>query len=470
MKKRILVTVLALVMCFGNCISAYSEEETVSEKSLITVETNEIQNWPAGPTLNARAAFLVEANTGVVLYAKNIHEHLYPASTTKMITALLAAENCQMDETVKFSHDAVFSLEPGSSNIGIDPGQAMPMEECLYGLMVGSANEVANAVAEHVGGDMDSFVQMMNDKVESLGLKDTHFTNANGLHDEEHYTSAFDLAMIANEFFHNEYLAKIGNTATYHFEATASQPDDFYVKNKHKLISGEIPYTGIKGGKTGYTDAAGETLVTCAEQNGMMLICVILDEESPDQFYDTVKLFDYGFSNFEIANIAENETQYSIKSNNFFPSDVDILGTSGQIIELCEDNYVILPKNITFDDMETNLSYQTQSADDIAYIEYSYHGAYLGYGTLKAVENKVELSAFEVEGAINEKEEEIEEEDNITFVNVVNIAYWILIVAGALIVIAQIQSVIVNYNVFENIKQKRSDRSRRRRNRGSLKF
>ena len=287
-------------------------EDTLSEteeRKLLPIESNQIENWPAGPAIGAQSAILLEANTGVVLYAKNINERLYPASTTKLMTCLIAAEECQLDEMISFSHDAVFSLEPGSSNIGIDEGQSMPFEECLYGILVASANEVANAVAEHVAGSREAFAEMMNDKAKELGCKNTHFVNAHGLFNERHYTSAYDLALIAKAFFQNELLAKIGNTASHHFQATDTQPDDFFERNKHQLITGDIPYEGIKGGKTGYTDEARQTLVTCAEQNGMKLICVILKEESPEQFYDTVKLFDYGFTNFSAVNVAGNETK-----------------------------------------------------------------------------------------------------------------------------------------------------------------
>ena len=313
------------------------------ERKLLPVESNRIENWPAGPAIGAQSAILLEANTGVVLYAKNIDEKLYPASTTKLMTCLIAAENSQLDEMVTFSHDAVFNLEPGSSNIGIDEGQSMPMEECLYGILVASANEVANAVAEHIAGSQDAFAEMMNKKAAELGCKNSHFMNAHGLYDEDHYVSAYDLALIAKAFFQNELLAKIGNTAFHHFIATSTQPDDFIWRNKHELVTGNIPYEGIKGGKTGYTDEARQTLVTCAEQNGMKLICVILKEESPEQFYDTVKLFDYGFTNFTVANVAENETRYSIQNSNFFNTSSDIFGNSSPILSLNQDSYLIMP-------------------------------------------------------------------------------------------------------------------------------
>lgn len=287
------------------------------ERKSLTVQTNQIENWPVGPAIGAQSAILLEANTSVILYAKNIDEKLYPASTTKLMTCLLAAENCKMDEVVTFSHDAVFSIETGSSNIGIDENEAMPMEECLYGILVASANEVANAVAEHVAGSMDAFTDMMNERAKQLGCKNTHFANAHGLHDDNHYTSAYDLALIAQAFFQNEHLSKIGNTASHHFEATDTQPDDFIERNKHSLITGEIPCEGVKGGKTGFTSLARQTLVTCAEKNGMKLICVVMKEESPEQFYDTTKLFEYGFSNFSVVNVKENETNYSVQNSNF---------------------------------------------------------------------------------------------------------------------------------------------------------
>lgn len=252
-----------------------AQAEQLARESL-PIQSNETENWPEGPETGAQGAILLEANTGVILYAKNIHEKLYPASTTKLMTCLLAVENCSLDEIVTFSHDAVFSIEYGSSNIGIDEGQSMSMEECLYGILVASANEVANAVAEHVAGSQEAFAEMMNEKAAELGCQDTHFVNPHGLFDEDHYTSAYDLALIAQAFFQNELLSKIGNTTSYHFVATADQPDDFVVRNKHQLITGDIAYDGIKGGKTGYTDEARQTLVTCAERNGMKLICVVM--------------------------------------------------------------------------------------------------------------------------------------------------------------------------------------------------
>lgn len=362
------------------------------------------------------------------------------------MTCLIAAENSQLDEMVTFSHDAVFNLEPGSSNIGIDEGQSMPMEECLYGILVASANEVANAVAEHIAGSQDAFAEMMNKKAAELGCKNSHFMNAHGLYDEDHYVSAYDLALIAKAFFQNELLAKIGNTAFHHFIATSTQPDDFIWRNKHELVTGNIPYEGIKGGKTGYTDEARQTLVTCAEQNGMKLICVILKEESPEQFYDTVKLFDYGFTNFTVANVAENETRYSIQNSNFFNTSSDIFGNSSPILSLNQDSYLIMPKNASFSELDSEISYNTTNEQEVAMIQYYYHGAYMGTATLDlASTSHISYEFTENNDAVIDAEEQ-----NVIVINIKLILIGILVTTAIIIAIIIIRSIIRSYNFLDN--------------------
>ena len=171
------------------------------------VDSNSIAGWPKGPENGTESAVLMEADTGALLYSKNIDEPLYPASTTKIMTALLVVENCQMDEIVTFSDEAIDNTEWGSSRIGIKKGEQLTVEQCLYGLLLGSANEVAYGLAEHVGGDLETFVGMMNDKAAALGCTNTHFANASGLPDPDHYVSALDLATIARAFFQMKHSA-----------------------------------------------------------------------------------------------------------------------------------------------------------------------------------------------------------------------------------------------------------------------
>lgn len=180
-------------------------------------------------------------------------------------------------------------------------------------------------------------------------------------------------------------LCKIGNTPRYHFEPTNTQPDDFYLNNKHKLINGEIPYNGILGGKTGYTDNARQTLVTCAEQNGMRLVCIVFKEESPAQFTDTEELFNYGFHNFQVMNISENEDRYNIEATGFLQIGDDIFGSSKPILSIDTDSYVIVPNVVSFSDLDSEIDYSISDENQVAQIRYSYHDMYVGSAYLNLV-------------------------------------------------------------------------------------
>lgn len=469
-KKKLKILALSLYIfsyAFLNCTAplhaASLEEltEAMEDRKSLPVESNEIENWPKGPYIGAEAAIVMEANTGIILYSKNIHEQLYPASTTKILTCLIAAETSSLDEMVTFSQNAVFSIPRGSSNMGMDVGQALTMEEALYGILVGSANETANAVAEHIGGSIEGFADMMNERAKELGCTDSHFANPNGLHDDNHYTSAYDLATIARAFFQNELLTKISNTPTRHFEPTDTQPDDFILRTHHRLVTGEFVYEGIVGGKTGYTDKARQTLVTCAEQNGMKLICVVMKEESPNQFTDTMDLLNYGFSNFEIVNVSENETKYNIDNADFFQTENDIFGNSKPILSLNKDSYLILPKTVPFEDVQSTISYEVEDENQIALIDYSYNGVYVGSASIDVA---TDTSSYDfdtpAEPVILPEEEE---EENIIFINVKKVLLCVLAGAGILILIFIIKSFIQNYSFAGRRRYKERYNNRRNR-------
>ncbi len=385
---RVLALTLALLLIGAPVTSLQSYAVDYQEQALLQkelpIQSNETPQWPHGPEITAEAAIVMEANTGTILYAKNIHEELYPASTTKIMTCLLAVENASLSDEVKFSNEAVFSIPRDGSNIGMDVGQSITLEQALYGIMVGSANEVANAVGELVGGTIDGFVAMMNDRAKELGCTNTHFANTNGLQDENHYTSVYDLALISKAFFSNELLCKVGNTPRYHFTPTATQPDDFYLNNKHKLITGEIAYEGILGGKTGFTELARETLVTCAERDSLKLICIVFKDESPTQFSDTVTLFDYGFNNFQSVNVKDEELRYMPDDSLFFESDNDVFGKSGTILKLDRDSRIIIPKTSSVKDTGYEFAYdlseeeKSKHPDAIARVDYNFHGVPVG--------------------------------------------------------------------------------------------
>lgn len=387
---KILTALLAASMAFSMPLTALADEndlpdyeEMADARKLLPIQSNSVPGWPQGPEVSAQSAILIEANTGAILYAKNIDERLYPASTTKILTCTLAMENCDLDEMVTFSREAVNSVPWDGSKIGMDAGQALTMDQALDAILIGSANEVANAVAEHVGGSMDGFVDMMNARVKELGLTNTHFVNANGLYDDNHYTTAYDLAIIARDFFSYELLCKKARTPSVDFVPTDTQPDEFTINSKNMLLEGKkYEYEYLVGSKTGYTDKARQTLVSCAKKDGMELICVILMDESPRQFQDTVTLFDYGFNNFSIVNIGNNELSFSMDNPGFFDTGTDIFGESKQILMLNEDAFVILPNDATFNDLTMNVIYDTDNVNAVAKAEYKFDSVTVGYADI----------------------------------------------------------------------------------------
>ncbi|MBQ8947280.1 MAG: D-alanyl-D-alanine carboxypeptidase [Lachnospiraceae bacterium] len=439
-------------------------EANAEERKLLPIQTNEVPGWPAGPEIGAEAAILMDSATGTILYAKNIDEELFPASTTKLMTCLIAMERGDLNDIVEFSYEAVHSVPSDGSTIGMDAGEALDLEEALYGIMVGSANEVANAVAEHIAGSIDAFVELMNDRAAELGCEHTHFVNTNGYHDDDHYTSARDLALIAREFFSNEMLSRIANTPRYHFEPTATQPDDFYLKNKHALINGEIEYEGICGGKTGFTGDARQTLVTCCEQKGMKLICVVLMEETPDQFLDTETLFNYGYSNFSSINVADNETRFTPHESSFFKMGTDIFGNSRPFLSLDPDSRIVVPNNVEFNLLDTEVVYDVEDA--VARVVYSYGGIELGSALVRTVQNTGHK--FEFEHVSPEEIEEsgsgisIEQNDRTIFLNVRII---VLIVTLATITLALI-IVFINVSREYHFSRKKQGKNRKRKRRG----
>ena len=454
--NRILVLLLGFSLVLSVPMTAYAATDykaLAEQRKNLPIESNSYENWPDGPAISAQSAIVMDVDSGTVLYAKNIHEMLYPASTTKILTCLLAVENATMDENVEFSYDAVFGVPRDGSNMGIDVGEILPMEDCLYGILVGSANEVAAAVGEHVGGDTETFLQMMNDRAKELGCKNTNFMNANGLHDDNHYTTAYDLALIARAFFSNDYLANIANTPRVHFEPTATQPDDFYLNNKNKLVSGEIKYEYYMGGKTGYTSDARQTLVSCAEKDGMRLVCVVMKEETPDQFNDTVTLFNYGFSNFKKVKVSEVETKYTIENTGFFNSGQDVFGNSKSILQLDEDACIVIPATAEFADVKSTINYDNLTNNQVATITYTYNDIFVGNISVNIAEN---TEVYDFDSA------SVSANNNVAIVNVKNVVTWIIGIAVILSALFFISRYINQYHFGG--KKGRMAKKRRRRN------
>ena len=248
------------------------------------------------PQIASEGAALYNATTGQFLYEKNANQQFYPASITKFMTALLVLENSSQDDVVVFSDSATGNLESGAVNLELTKGDRVKVRDCLYGLMLKSANEVANGLAEHVSGSVSAFAQKMNRRARQLGCTNTNFVNPNGLNNANHVTTPHDMALIAKACFDRADFRALDQTTSYHFPATQKRPNGTDITMGHRMIApgGSDYYPGILGGKTGYTSAAGNTLVTCAERNGVRLIAVVMKSKRT-QYADTRALLDYGF-------------------------------------------------------------------------------------------------------------------------------------------------------------------------------
>ena len=265
------------------------------------ISTNQIQGWPAGPDITSDTGILMDADTGVVLYNKGGDEQRYPASITKIMTLLVAVENSTMDEKVTFTETGVRNVTADSSNIGTKVGEVLTMEDCLHALIIQSANDVAAQIAEHIGGTEQAFIDMMNQRASEIGCTNTHFANSSGLPDENHYSSAKDMALIFREGLKNKDFRSVIGDADYTIQPTNMTSDKRVMHTHHPMFAPEsdIYYPGCIGGKTGFTNLAAHTLVTAVEQNGTTYIAVVMHGvELSTCCLDSKALFDYGFGNF----------------------------------------------------------------------------------------------------------------------------------------------------------------------------
>ena len=257
--------------------------------------------------IDAPAAVLMDVNTGIVIFDKNMHDRHYPASMTKVMTALLVLEHFHdnLDARVPFSREAVFSIPRTSSHIAMNDNETLSVREALYAIMLASANEVSNALAELVGGTMEDFAIMMTARAIELGALNTNFVNAHGLHDPEHFSTPFDMALIMREALRFPVFQDIISTEFTEIEPTERQPEPRPLLNtNHMVLSASSHYDpNIVGGKTGFTDEARHTLVSYGRMRNMGLVSVVMRQERTLTFIDTTALMNFGFENFENVSV-----------------------------------------------------------------------------------------------------------------------------------------------------------------------
>lgn len=328
-------------------------------------------------SLESEAALIMESSTGKVIYEKNGYQKRYPASTTKILTAILAIEHCNLDETATASEFAITSIPSGYTTANIQIGETLSIHDLLYVLMLQSANESAVILAEHVSGSQEAFSDLMNQKAAELGCKNSHFVNPNGIHNKDHYSTAYDLALITNYAMQNETFREIVQTTSFTLPATSAYPAESRTfMNTNNLIipdyrdkSDNYYYEYATGVKTGYTSEAKNCLVSTAEKNGIQYVSVVLgasisytDNGSVSHRYvDTISLFNYAFDNFSFRKLkSENNNIKTIEIENAKKDSkkLDLLIASDitALVSIDNKNTEIEPEIILNEDLKAPIS------------------------------------------------------------------------------------------------------------------
>jgi len=363
MIKKIIAYLLLFSVFFLNSYKAYAE-----------------------PSLLCDSAILIDSSTGTVLAGKNPDKKMYPASLTKIMTAILALEMGRLSDVIKVDDDTPHEIF--GSHIALDSGEILTLKDMLYALMLPSANDAALAIAKHYGGSEKEFVRLMNEKAKELGALNTNFVNPHGLHDPNHYTTAADLAVITRYAMKNEDFRKIVQTKKYEIQPTNKKNEARYFTNLNKLIyntgQNQIYIDGVyisplyeyaTGVKTGYTPEAGNTLVASAEKNGTELIAVAMNGVSLEMYQDAHNLFNFGFNEYKVKTlITKNTFVKNIKIEN---------GDSREISAITESDFATIVKTSSTKKIESKVTINDLvlplSKDDIVgKIEYLMDGKVIG--------------------------------------------------------------------------------------------
>ena len=320
-----------------------------------TIQAFARPDWPSDTGIEAEAGAVMDVDTGTMLFGQNSHVEYYPASITKILTALVVLEHADLTDTVTYSDKAMNSVEADSGNkLSLVAGDTMTVEDCLYALLLASVNQAANALAEHVAGSIPDFVDMMNAKIAELGCTESHFANPSGLNNDDQVVTAFDMTKIAAAAYSNPKLLEISSAKSWKVGATTNNPDGVSVRNEHRLViteDTESPYycPEAVAGKTGYLLKAGNTLVTYGEKDGRRVVSVILKGSPRQYFVDGKNLLQFGLNRFQNVDIAENETRYVTGDD-----QVDVNGTSYAPSDLAVQagKKITLPKDASFADAE----------------------------------------------------------------------------------------------------------------------
>lgn len=470
--KNKIISFMLVFMIFTSILSPYCSNDAFANPDSST-------GWPTYPEIFAEAAVLIDASTGCVIYDKNCHQKMYPASITKILTTLLAIENGNLNDMVHYYHYDV-NMEAGAAGIARKEGEELSLKDTLYAIMLASANECANAAGEYVARKSDAyanqitelknaaqtydeskvaisvFADIMNERAKQAGALGTHFANPNGLFDENHYTTPYDMAMIERQAIKNPEFLKLEENTTYDIPAT-NMNEPITISQRHRMFykTNANYYEGVFSGKTGYTDQSGSTLVTCAKRNNLTLISVVMKSDGEHVYSDTKSLLDYGFQNFYTSSLSSSDTTFHFGSSDNLDNVSGIFENNLDYLVLDSEGSVILPNNVNISDCTSKLSFDdiTDSNPNIVAKLHYYYGNMEVGNTYLLIDNSQESS---LSGPVKVTDANTK----VSHKKYININIWIILIILAAIIVMIV--VLRSKHIFKR-KSRLSYKRRRKR-------
>ena len=386
--RRFGIWILCICMLFSSCLTVYAQEsetelvpetavepESQSEEAPVLDPDDEVSTEDI--LLYSDSCVVMDIDTGAVLYSKNMNRREYPASITKIMTGYLASQYLDMDQTITFTQEALDGINMyEDTNAGIQAGEELTADQALHAMMMISANEVANGIGIAISGSIDNFAELMNRTAAELGCEKTHCTNRSGMQNDEHYTTAYDMALIASAAFKDPKMQEVFQTPYYQIESTNMRDEPIELYPQHRMAFGsDYAYEGCLGGKTGYTDMAGSTLVTYVERDGMRLVCVAMKAYNWHHYTDTIQAFDYCFANYHKEDVPSS-IAFTDELAASYQDLVSLLDFDGSIIDR---NYFVpdfvqvdLPEGRTTDELQVDFQALEELERVAPYDSYTY--------------------------------------------------------------------------------------------------
>ncbi len=449
MKSMLVSGAMALVL-FVNSFSMSAKAADIKEIPAseidsvynMAVDSNAWENWARGPHIYSESGIVMDMDSGAILYAKNIDDKHYPASITKVMTALVALRNYEMDEVVKFTWDDIGFLEYGDAHIAIKEDEEVLMEDCMYGMLLASANEVSHAIGAHMEGGYEAFLAEMNRVSAEIGCTNSNWMNTHGLHDPEHYTTVKDMAIIGAEAFQYEKFREITGTYQHIIPETAMTNEVRYVHQNHKMIRNghQHHYEYCVGGKTGYTDQALTTLVTFATKEDMNLVAVVMRTHGGgnNAYQDTRAMLDYAFESFQRT-----------------PITAEMSGNDN-IAAISKNAYLTLPEGVTVEQLTCSFTEPTELEDMTGEVVFY-------YGENPVGEAEATITEEYYKQLHNIKEEKPKQEDKETSTEKKGMPFILKLIVGIIFIGILLFTALTIYVVYKRKQLERKRRLRRQK-------